>query len=158
MITLPIPSKTLVQSWKRSKTLSGKVGEINDNLQLLQLILLSAELVPEIEVESVISSSSSSSSSSDSTVGDIEESSELTTVISEPENDGKDNSDTEQADNEEANKDSSCVVVENDQCPPNFDESSDKDNEVVNEPVTQIEALNNDAIDNSVNDECDDIS
>lgn len=111
--------------------------------------------MPEIEVESVISSSSSSSSSSNSTVGDIEESSELTAEISEPENVAKDNSDTEQPDNGEANKDSSCVVVENDQCSPDFDESSDKDNEVVNEPVTQIEFLNNDAIDDSIHDEAD---
>jgi len=46
-----------------------------------------------------------------------------------------------------------CVLVENDQCSPEFDESSDKDNEVVNEPVTQIEVLNNDAIDDSNCDE-----
>ena len=118
-------------------------------------MLLSAELVPEIEVESVISSSSSSSSSSNSTVGDIEESSELAAEIPEPGNVAKDDSDTEQPDNDEANKDSSCVVVENDQCSPDFDESSDKDNEVVNEPVTQIEVLSNDAIDNSIQDEGD---
>ena len=108
--------------------------------------------MPEIEVESVISSSSSSSSSSNSTVGDIEESSELAAEIPEPGNVAKDDSDIEQPDNDEANKDSSCVVVENDQCSPDFDESSDKDNEVVNEPVTQIEVLSNDAIDNSIQD------
>ena len=116
---------------------------------------LSAELVPEIEVESVISSSSSSSSSSNSTVGDIEESSELTAEISDPENVTKDNSDLEESDNGEANKDSSCVVVENDKCSPDFEESSDKDNEVVNEPVTQIEVLNNDAIDDNIPNEVD---
>ena len=118
----------------------------------LLFYLLSAELVPEIEVESVISSSSSSSSSSNSNVGDIEESSELAAEIPEPGNVVKDDSDIEQPDNDEANKDSSCVVVENDQCSPDFDESSDKDNEVVNEPVTQIEVLSNDAIDNSIQD------
>ena len=46
-------------------------------------------------------------------------------------------------------------MVGNDKCSPDFDESSDKDNEVVNEPVTQIEVLNNDAIDDSIHDEGD---
>ena len=39
---------------------------------------------------------------------------------------------------EQTNKDESSCQVENDRCSPNFEESSDKDNEEVNEPVTQI--------------------
>ena len=39
---------------------------------------------------------------------------------------------------DQTNKDESSCLVENDRCSPNFDESSDKDNEEVNEPVTQI--------------------
>ena len=46
-------------------------------------------------------------------------------------------------------------MVENDKCSPDFEESSDKDNEVVNEPVTQIEVLNNDAIDDNIPNEVD---
>merc|ERR1711860_268742 len=147
--------KACCESSESNDQSSDPVKNISPILEKKQDTVRKDEIVPEIEVESVISSSSSSSSSSNSTGGDIEERSELTAEISEPENLTKDNSDTEQPDNGEANKDSSCVVVENDQCSPDFDESSDKDNEVVNEPVTQIEFLNNDAIDDSIHDEGD---
>merc|ERR1711976_1107860 len=105
-------------SERNDQSCPGPVNDISPILEKKQDTVRKDEIVPEIEVESVISSSSSSSSSSNSTVGDIEESSELTAEISEPENVAKDNSDTEQPDNGEANKDSSCVVVENDQCSP----------------------------------------
>merc|ERR1711860_310085 len=142
--------KACCESSESNDQSSDPVKNISPILEKKQDTVRKDEIVPEIEVESVISSSSSSSNS---TWGDIEESSELTAEISEPENVTKDNSDTEQPDNGEANKDSSCVLVENDQCSPDFDESSDKDNEVVNEPVTQIVVLNNDAIDDSIHDE-----
>lgn len=147
--------KACCESSEKNDHSSDPVKDISPILEKKEDSVRKAELVPEIEVESVISSSSSSSSSSNSTVGDIEESSELTAEISEPENDAKDNSESEQPSNGEANKDSSCVVVGNDKCSPDFDESSDKDNEVVNEPVTQIEVLNNDAIDDSIANEDD---
>lgn len=126
------------------------VKDISPILEKKQDTTIRAKLVPEIEVESVRSSSSSSFSSS-STAEDFDERSKVRAGMSE--NVASDNTDDEQSVNGEANKESSCVLVENDQCSPDFDESSDKDNEVVNEPVTQIEVLNNDAIDDSNCDE-----
>jgi len=129
------------------------VKDISPILEKKQDTTIRAKLVPEIEVESVRSSSSSSFSSTSSTAEDVNERSKVRAGISE--NVASDISDEEQSDNGEANKESSSVLVENDQCSPDFDESSDKDNEVVNEPVTQIEVLNNDAIDDS---NCDEVA
>jgi len=88
------------------------------------------------EASSIKSFTSSSSSSTNSTKKseNIEES--CNDIQEEEPCKEDDNQNIQEFD--QTNKDESSCLVENDKYSPNFEESSDKDNEEVDEPVTQI--------------------
>ena len=93
--------------------------------QIGQQTQIFSPLVGQLEKES---SSSSSSSSSDQETEDTQDVSHQSDTACQ-----------EDSHEEQKNKDESSVMVKNGSFAPSEIETSDKDNEEVNEPVTQIE-------------------
>lgn len=99
--------------------------------QIEQQTQIFSPLVGQLDKESSISSSSSDQE----TEGETERETEDTQDVSQQ----SDTVSQEDSHEEQKNKDESSVMVKNGSFAPSENETSDKDNEEVNEPVTQIE-------------------
>ena len=95
--------------------------------QIGQQTQIFSPLVGQFDKES----SSSSSSSDQETEGETEDTQDVSHQ--------SDTASQEDSHEEQKNKDESSVMVKNGSFAPSENETSDKDNEEVNEPVTQIE-------------------
>ena len=111
-------------SQQLDKLLAGVISLVLEN-QIGQQTQIFSPLVGQLDKES------SSSSSDQETDGETEDTQDVSHQ--------SDTASQEDSHEEQKNKDESSVMVKNGSFAPSENETSDKDNEEVNEPVTQIE-------------------